>query len=516
MSLLRAASLIAILSLLSKAVGLVRDMVLAYYCGLSLVTDAYNTAYLIPGSFALLMLGGLNGPFHSAVVSTLTRPWQEHDRETYETVLDTTLVFTCLLMGSVALLLYFTAPQIIGLWHTLSVQTAQLAVLQLQIMAPMFLLAGLIGISYGVLNIRQSFFTPSLSPIMASLTIILALIFFSSPNPLSLSQALAWGTLIGAVCQLFLQLIPLMRGFRLRRLRLNFGHPLFHALLRLLFPAILSSTVGQINLFVIYFFAGAADKGISAFQLGNRLLQLPLGILLTALLVPLLPVLSSAAQEKDHYFTLKKRLNQGLRPIFLITLPVTVILIFWGPFLIAFLFEKGRFTAEDTYLTHQVLMYLSLSITLYAVRDLLIRVFYALKDSRVPFLTTFVSIVGMFLFSMLFAPGMGVAGISLAASLSTGLNFLVLSLLLYRRIGPWLETDSWQHLGRVVLACFPLILGGVISLYGLPTLPKLWQTGLTFLAVSVLGAVYLGLLIYLRDPEVKHVLAKLILRLRRV
>ncbi len=516
MSFLRAASLIAILSLLSKGVGLLRDMVFAYYCGLSVVTDAYNTAYMIPGSFALLMLGGLNGPFHSAVISTLTRPWEEGDQETYQTVLDTTLLFTALLMGAIACLLYFAAAPVIGLWKSLSPETAKLAILQLQIMAPMFLLSGLIGISYGVLNIRKSFFTPSLSPIMASLTIILALVFFAGPRSSGLvqAQALAWGTLIGAVCQLLLQLIPLLRGFRPRRLRINFKHPLFHSLLHLLFPAMLSSTVGQVNLFVIYFFAGAADKGISAFQLGNRLLQLPLGILLTALLVPLLPLLSSVAQADDGYVSLKEKLNQGLRPVLLITLPVTLMLIFWGPFLIAFLFQKGNFTAEDTALTHQALLFLSLSITTYAIRDLLIRVFYALQDARIPFLTTFVSIVGMFVFSWLLAPRMGVGGVSLAASLSTGLNFLVLTFLLRRRIGPWFERASWMHLGRVLLSCIPLGLGGLACLLYLPRLGP-WQSVGTFASLGLLGALYLGILVLLRDPEVGHVIALVTRRLRR-
>jgi putative peptidoglycan lipid II flippase len=518
MSLLRAASLIAILSLMSKGVGLLRDMVFAYYCGLSIVTDAYNTAYMIPGSFALLMLGGLNGPFHSAVISTLTRPWEDGDQETYQTVLDTTLVFTFILMGSIALVLYFAAAPVIGLWQSLSPETAKLAILQLQIMAPMFLLSGLIGISYGVLNIRQSFFTPSLSPIMASLTIILALVFFTGPSSSGLvqAQALAWGTLVGAVCQLLLQLIPLLRGFRPRPLRINFRHRGFRTLLQLLFPAMLSSTVGQVNLFVIYFFAGAADKGISAFQLGNRLLQLPLGILLTALLVPLLPILSSAAQANDDYVSLKTRLNQGLRPVLLITVPVTLMLIFWGPFLIAFLFEKGNFKPEDTALTHQALLFLSLSITFYAVRDLLIRVFYALQDSRIPFLTTFVSIMGMFAFSWLLAPSMGVGGVSLAASLSTGLNFLVLSFLLKHRIGAWFERASWAHLGRVVLSCIPLALGGAACLLYLPKLgSKLLQTGVTFVSLAVCGALYLGILILLRDPEVGHVIGLITRRFRR-
>jgi putative peptidoglycan lipid II flippase len=516
MSLLRAASLIALLSLVSKGVGLLRDMVFAYYCGLSMVTDAYNTAYLLPGSFALLMLGGLNGPFHSAVVSTLTRSWEEQDETTWHTVLDTTVCFTLLLMGSLSLGLYLSAPTLIGLWTTLAPETARLAVLQLQIMAPMFLLSGLIGISYGVLNIRQSFFTPSLSPIMASLTIILALIFFSNPDGLSLSRALAWGTLSGALCQLLLQLIPLLKNFRPRPLRIDFKHPLFHALLRLLFPAALSSTVGQVNLFVIYFFAGAADRGISAFQLGNRLLQLPLGILLTALLVPLLPLLSSAAQAHDGYASLKTRLNQSLRPVILITLPVTVVLMFWGPFLISLLFEKGRFSAEDTRLTHQVLLFLSLSISFYAIRDLLIRVFYALQDSRIPFLTTFVSIAGMFVFSALLAPQLGVGGVSLAASLATGLNFVVLMLLLRRRIGPWSERATLAHLGKVVLACVPLSIGGVLSLMLLPHLHgKIMLGGATALSLGLSGAAFLGVLILLRDPEITQVQHMITRRLRK-
>ncbi len=552
MSILRAAGLIAILSLLSKGMGLLRDMVVAYYCGLSAVADAYNVAYLIPGSFALLMIGGLNGPFHSAVVSSLTQAYREKDNQTWRVVLSTVVLTTLLAMGGAALALGWFAPQVIQFFFpSLPTLTADLAVLQLRIMAPIFALSGLIGISYGVLSIRQQFLTPSLSPIMASLAIIVAL--FCSPwipmpeglmgqlhveslmttpflqglsaAPVTgllwsgartfylldlyrLSLALAWGTTLGAVFQLLLQMLPLMRSFRLLPIYFRASDPQFLSLMGLLIPAFMSSTVGQVNLFVINFFAGSLAEGsISAFQLGNRLLQLPLGILLTALLVPMLPVLSTAALEKDNHRALITRLNQGLRPILLITLPVTVLMICFGPFMISLLFERGEFGLRDTLMTYQVVLFLSISITLYAVRDLLVRVFYALKNSRIPFYTTFVSIAAMFVFSWLLAKPMGVGGIALATSLATLLNFLTLSGLLRRTIGPWIEPQTWAHLARVLVACLPLVGLGSLTLYNLLGQADRWQQMLGALySGTLLCILYALILIALRDPEV-HLLS---------
>ena len=199
MSLLRAASLIALLSLISKVVGLFRDQIIAYYCGLSAVTDAYQVASLIPIQFALIMLGGLNGPFHSAVVSTLTRFFKEEKPKIYGRVLTSAMLLSVVSTSILATLLFVFAPQIMGLWGNMPAETVALAVIQMRIMAPAFVVSGLIGIFYGVLSIKNTFITPSLSPIMASLGVIVSLVLFSSPDPESLSRALAWGTLLGAV-----------------------------------------------------------------------------------------------------------------------------------------------------------------------------------------------------------------------------------------------------------------------------------------------------------------------------
>lgn len=506
MSLLRAASLIAVLSLVSKGVGLIRDQVIAYYCGLNAITDAYQVASLIPIQFALIMLGGLNGPFHSAVVSTLTRHFQANDQRTYGRVLTTLIVLSVGCMGAISALLYIFAPQILSIWGNMPAETMELAVIQLKIMAPGFVLSGLIGILYGILSIRHSFMTPSLSPIMASLGIILGLLFFAGPTPESLARALAWGTLLGAVGQLLLQLIPLLGFFRTMPLGLDWRDPELRQLLELLLPAMLSSTIGQVNMFIIQFFAtGLKEGSVGAFRFGNLLIQLPLGILLTALLVPLLPLLTSSAQLSDGFESLKERLNQGLRPILLLTVPITLLLVFFGYFAIVLLFQRGLFDAEASRLTYEVTVFLALSITVYAIRDLLIRVFYALGDSRTPFMTSFVTIVTMLLGSWLLAKPLGVGGVALASSLAAGLNFVVLAWFLHQRIGAFMQPESWRHFLKVSIAALPM---AALSWQCLDVLPFVMQQSMfvgLFLAVldaALVCLLYVLLLFLFEDREI--------------
>ncbi len=515
MSLLRAAGLIAILSLASKGVGLVRDQVVAYYCGLSMITDAYNIASLIPVQFALIMLGGLNGPFHSAIVSTLTRHFKDQEHPIYGRVITTAIVLSVLLMGSVSLALYLFAPQLIALWGDMKPETAHLAILQLRIMAPVFMISGLIGILYGILSIKQSFITPSLSPIMASLGIIVALALFAGPEPESLARSLAWGTLIGAAFQLILQVLPLLGFFRSMHFEIRWNDPQLMSFLHLLLPAVLSSTIGQFNSFIIQFFAsGMQEGGISAFIYGNRLIQLPLGILLTALLVPLLPLLSASAQIPDQFKSLKQRLNQGLRPVLLITFPVSILLIFFGYFAIIILFQRGAFNSSDSRLTYEVLVYLSLSIAIYAVRDLFIRAFYALGDSRTPFWTSFVTIAAMVIGSFALAPLMQVQGVALASSLAVLVNFCLLSWLLHRRIGSFLERQTLTHLIKVSVATLPMaflgwqsldVLGSLVSYYPWPSL-------LQAVLHSILLIVMYVLLLFLMEDQEVLVLGRTITR----
>jgi putative peptidoglycan lipid II flippase len=169
------AGIVAVATLISKIFGLVRQQVIAAAFGVGAAADAFTYAYGIPG-FLLILLGGINGPFHSAIVSVLAKRRQEEAAPIVETI--TTLVGGILLLVTLGLI-FFAAP-IIDIFPGLN-QTAHgsqvrvIAIQQLQIMAPMALLAGLIGIGFGTLNAANQYWLPSVSPLFSSITVIVGL-----------------------------------------------------------------------------------------------------------------------------------------------------------------------------------------------------------------------------------------------------------------------------------------------------------------------------------------------------
>jgi putative peptidoglycan lipid II flippase len=159
------AGIVALATLISKVFGLVRQQAIAAAFGVGVTADAYNYAYVLPG-FLLILLGGINGPFHSAIVSVLAKRDKSEAAPLVETI--TTLVGGILLLVTIGLILFagvfinVVAP---GLGETPQGMTVRaIAIQQLQIMAPMAVMAGLIGIGFGTLNAADMYWLPSVSP----------------------------------------------------------------------------------------------------------------------------------------------------------------------------------------------------------------------------------------------------------------------------------------------------------------------------------------------------------------
>ena len=175
-SLVGIATIVAVATLISKVFGLIRQQVMAAAFGVGPAIDAYNFAYVIPG-FLLILLGGINGPFHSAIVSALANRERKDAEALVETV--STLVGMVLLVVTVGLVIFAT-PLIDLMAPGLSltpegIATRNIAIEQLKIMAPMALFAGLIGIGFGTLNAADMYWLPSISPLFSSAALILGL-----------------------------------------------------------------------------------------------------------------------------------------------------------------------------------------------------------------------------------------------------------------------------------------------------------------------------------------------------
>lgn len=461
MSLIKAASIIAIISLVSKFVGLFREVFVAAYYGTNYVKDAYSISSLLPAAFALIMLAGLNGPFHSSVLSFISKYRAEKKDNEINSVIFTVTVISVAVMSIFSILCYTFAPQLIELISSdvTETKTKLLAIEQLQIMSPIFILSALIGISYGILNYEKVYLTPSLSPIMISLAVILALVLVPEQfGPV----ALAWGTTIGAGLQILLQIIPSFSIFKKYfSLSFNFRHEGVFLVFATLLPASLSSTIGQINLLIMNYFGSALPEGsLSALNYANFLYQLPLGILLTALLVPLLPMLSSTYTFDDNKVEFKKVINKGLRSIIFVSVPSMVILACSGQQLIQIMFQRGAFNQDSTLMTYLCLLASTISLLFYAFRDLLVRVFYAQNNAKLPFYTSIFSIITTTIFAFIFTQYLGLKaeGLALAVSFVTMINMLLLSSVLTKKIGAWVEKETISHATKVLLASIPLTL----------------------------------------------------------
>ena len=216
--LLKAAWLIAVVTIFSKLIGFIRDVVIANYYGASTVSDAYFYAYQIP-ALAIILLGGVGGPFHSATVAVFSKlipnlreKPKEDVNKLYSTFMTTTIIFFTIL----AVLCYFFAPQIMGIIASGGdAQLISLAAEHLKIMSPVLIIGGIVGIYYGILVTYRYFMLPNLSPIIMSLVIIAMVMGANGKD--NTGAILAWATTIGAVFQWVMQ-YPKIRqlGFRLK------------------------------------------------------------------------------------------------------------------------------------------------------------------------------------------------------------------------------------------------------------------------------------------------------------
>lgn len=434
-SIFNAAKLVALVTIVSKFVGFLRDIIIAKYYGAGLVSDAYFYAYQIP-ALAIIILGGVGGPFHSAIVAVFaklipegTQKADERTNRLYNSFLTASFIFF-LILG--VLIFIFAEPIMQIIINSGSTALVQLAAKHLQIMSPVFVIGGIIGIYYGILITFKEFLLPNLSPVVMSLVIIAGVMIASDDIN---GYVLAAATTLGSFFQIGLQ-FPKVRqlGFKIKP-NFNFkNNPEFRQLLELLFPAVLSSTVGQIYVYADMFFASQLAEGAwSAVGYANRIFQFPVGILVTAFLVPLFPVFSHLVGE-ENTAEVRRYFNKGIGALNFIAFPMLVAIILLAHDAVFLVFQRGEFTAEATNMVTLALTFLGFGIIPYVFRDCITRVYYAFNDSKTPFLIAVSSILLKFLLNFFLVKSLGIGGITLSTTLVTLINATWLGILLKKKM----------------------------------------------------------------------------------
>ena len=385
-------------TLLSKFGGMARQLVIAGAFGISASYDAYNYAYIIPGFF-LVILGGINGPLHNSMVTLLADKNKIDSRlfiNSVNSILALILIF-------ISFFIFFYSDLLINLvGPSLTPEIKEIASYQLKIMSPIILFSGLIGVGFGSLNAKKEFFIPSIAPLISSLIIIISISNFwinkeSTSYLYELDMKggviLAKATFIGALSQYLIQ-IPFLIKKGIFSIIFSFKtkYSEIKRAWKMIAPASLSSGMIQINVFTDLFFASKIVGAAASLSYANFLVQAPLGIISNTILIPLLPVFVSLRARENHSNLIKK-VQQGLILSSTSMVFLGSILISLSTPIVILIYGRGLFNQNAIDIVSKLLVAYGIGMPFYLSRDLLVRVFYGIEDSKTPFRISIIAIL---------------------------------------------------------------------------------------------------------------------------
>ena len=432
----RPAGTVAFFTFLSRVLGLVRDMVVAFSFGAAAHADAFFVAFRIPNMLRRMVAeGALTAAFLPVYVDTM----ENRDPKEAERVVDIVFTLLTIVLGIITLLGVVLSPWIITLFAPGFLEVPgkfELAVSLNRIVFPYIFFVSLVALCMGILNARGHFAAPAASPILLNVFMILgALLLARWCNPPI--YGLAVGVIVGGLFQLLLQLPALVsKGVRLRW-DFSFGHPAVRRIGQLFLPAAFGAAVYQLNLFVSNLLASFLPEGsISYLWYASRLLEFPLGVFGVALATAAFPSLSqqSSRQDPSRYLQIFED-TMGL--ISFLTVPAMVGMIMLRLPIVEVLFQRGEFGTPTALRTADALLYYCLGMWPIAASRIVVSAFHSVQDTRTPVKLSFIAFVANVILSLALMGPMLHNGLALANSLSALLNAGLLFYCFRNRFGVW-------------------------------------------------------------------------------
>ena len=432
-ALLRSSATVGAATMLSRVLGLVRDVVLANVIGANGNADAFFVAFKIPNFLRRLFA---EGAFAQAFVPVLADTREKGGLKAVRELVDRVagvLGGTLLLL---TLLTIFASPVVATIFAPGFLRDpAKLALTGdlIKITFPYLLLISLTGFAGAILNTYHRFAVPALTPVLLNLSLIAAALWLT-PAFEEPAFALALGVLIAGFAQLLFQ-VPALAGIDLvPRPRWAPEHDGVKRILVLMVPALFGVSVSQINLLLDTVLASLLPTGsVSWLYYSDRLTELPLGVFAIAIATVILPTLSGQrARADDPAFS--KTLSWAIRSVLLIAIPATVALAFLAEPLLVTLFQYGAFGAQDRVMASVSLQAYSLGLGAFMLVKVLAPGFYAREDMKTPVRIGIIAMGTNMVLNLLFVLpllwwfNIGHAGLALATSVSAWLN----AALLYR------------------------------------------------------------------------------------
>lgn len=444
------------MTLLSRILGFIRDVVIAQTFGANASTDAFLIAFKIPNFMRRLFA---EGAFSQAFTPVLTEYKTQRSPEEIKSLVDHVagtlggllLLISIISMLAAPILVFVFAP---GFVHT--PEKFALTGQMLQITFPYLFFIALTAFAGSVLNTYGQFAIPAFTPVLLNVAMILAA-WYLAPYFSQPILALAWGVFIAGVLQLLFQLPFLYRLHLLPRPRLNFKHEGVLRIRNLMIPALFGVSVSQINLLVDTLLASFLVTGsVTWLYYSDRLMEFPVGVFGMALATVILPNLSKRIAQGDHE-KFELTLDWALRWTLIVVIPATVGLMVMAQPILTTLFHKGEFDQQDVIMTTRSLLTYSIGMLGFVSVKVLASAYYARQDTKTPVKIGVIAMVANIGFNIIFIYPLQHAGLALSTSLAALLN----AWLLYRGLRQqqvytpqtgWLKLLLQIALANVVMA----------------------------------------------------------------
>jgi putative peptidoglycan lipid II flippase len=413
--------------------GLLRDRLLAGRFGASSDLDIYYAAFRIPDFIYAIIIGG---GILVAFLPVFSREYKENEQEAWRLANNVLNIFFIFLVFSAAILFLLTPILVQFVAPGFSVEQKSLAIFLTRILFLSPIIFGISNLFSGILNHFHRFLAYGLGPVFYNLGIILGILYLTPKFGI---LGIVLGVIFGAFLFLITKIPSIYRcGFRYKFL-VDFKDKQMAKIFKLMVPRVLSAGASQLNLIVMTALASFLGAGaISVFNFSNNLQLMPQQIVAFSIATVAFPLLAKNSNVENIKEFLKS-FWYSFEKIVLLTLPLALILFIFSDQIIKIILMTGKFSLASAGLTAMLLKIFSISIVFNSLYSLVVRAFFALHDTKIPTIATFLSvainILLSFFFLFYFFTGIErIYGLALAFSISSIFEFCLLFALLKRKL----------------------------------------------------------------------------------
>lgn len=438
-------SVITAITLVSRPLGFVREAVQAYLFGATVLVDAFVVAFNFPELIQTLFLTGATSAFLIPVCSRYL-----NEEEEFSKIYATFINLSIILLGVLSLIFFlFSSPILRVIAPGFKPETHRIARTLFVIMIPVIALHAILSVMKAFLNAREHFAAPELSGILWNLIFILFVLALGGKIGI---YSLAVGVSAGSLAQVLMQ-IPYLRNHGIRySFSLSLGHPSLREARNLFTGALVASSVVPINGFVDRLIGSYLPSGqLASLAYAFRFFILPFSLFAVPTYTVLFSKVSGLYHRKD-WEAIRAHIDSGLVLLCVTLVPCSVFLCLAGDTMLSVIYQRGTFTARDTYLTYRALSGFSVGLVFYALSISFVRIFNAFHDVKTPALIGVGSIALNGILDFVLMGPLENMGIALSTSIVSACNFLALYLVFRKRSSYRMSRQAKREIVQSLLA----------------------------------------------------------------